>query len=202
MAIRRASKSSISATDRGKGSNLIAGYSPAVDEMDLIERVTVGVGGTGSITFSNIPQTYQHLHIRGSIRTNRTPQNSEALAITFNSISTSTYTFHILYGEGSGSGGAGGYVSQSRTEIASMMASGGMVNNFGAFISTILDYSNTSKNTTIKSISGNDQNGSGVITLSSGLWINTAAITSITLDQPISTSFVEHTTVSLYGVKE
>jgi len=170
-------------------------------DFEAISSVTVGSGGASYIEFTSIPSTFTDLQVRGLIRTNRTPTSSEALTVNFNTDSSSNYAFHILYGEGSGSGGAGGYASQTKAEIASMMAEGGASNIFGVFIADILDYSNTSKNTTIRSISGNDQNGSGVITLSSGLWNNTAAINAIKLDQPISTSFVEHTTAALYGIK-
>jgi len=201
MSIRRASKSSISDVSRGKGSSLIAGYSPAVDEMDLLARATIGSGGASNILFTGIPSTYDNLHLRGIVRTNRTPTDSEALTINFNTDYSSNYVFHIMYGEGSGSGSAGGYTSQSRVEVASMSSDGAASGIFGAFFTDIFDYADTSKNTTLRSLSGNDKNGSGVITLSSGMWMNTSVVTSINLDQPISTGFSQYTTVALYGVR-
>jgi hypothetical protein len=40
------------------------------------------------------------------------------------------------------------------------------------------------------------------VTISSGLWINTSAVTSVTLLAELGSSdFVQHTTAALYGVK-
>lgn len=200
MAIRRASKSSISTTSSGKRSNLIAGYSPGVDEMDLIERVVVGVSGVSSIEFTSIPQTYQHLHLRLMIRTNRV-NTGEALTIRFNDDSANNYTFFILYGEGTGSAAGAAYTSsQNKIEFQSMAASSAAAGIFGIAVGDILDYRDTTKNKVVRGISGIEYNGSGVVTLNSGLWMSTAAINKISLDQPISTAFVQYTTAALYGV--
>jgi hypothetical protein len=193
MSIRRASKSSISATTtRGKGSNLLAGYSPAVDEMDLIQRVTVGTAVT-SITLSNIPQTYQHLHLRVYGQLTSTQQG---VWTRFNSDSAANYSCHFLYGNGASAIGA------------SRLSDGGIDaivvwDNDDWFIGVIdiLDYASTTKLKTVRSISGADSNGAGIISLGSGSWRNTSGITTIHLsDQIAGGSFAQNTVASLYGV--
>jgi hypothetical protein len=47
---------------------------------------------------------------------------------------------------------------------------------------------------------GFDANGSGYVSLGSGLWMNTAAVTSIKLS-PYSGTFVQYTQFALYGIK-
>jgi hypothetical protein len=69
---------------------------------------------------------------------------------------------------------------------------------FGASVLDILDFSSTSKNTTVRELSGIAAGGSeNRIKLLSAVWLNTAAVTSFEL----STDFLTGTRMSLYGVK-
>jgi hypothetical protein len=79
-------------------------------------------------------------------------------------------------------------------------AANSTANIFGVGISDILDYANTNKHKTIRSISGHDQNGSGFVFLFSANWRNTNAITSIKLF-PAAGSFAQNSTIALYGIK-
>lgn len=197
MAVKRFSNSLISQSGQDKVTNFIAGYSPAIDEMDLIERVVVGSGGTSTITFSNIPQRYQHLQIRAFSRDNQAGTTFNTTTIRFNSDSASNYARHALFGTGSASASA----AESSTTLQWQIYSAGPIasaNVFSGNIVDILDYSLTNKNKVTRSITGVDNNGSGFIQLSSGLWLSTNAITSITI-LTIST-FQQFSTFSLYGV--
>ena len=73
-------------------------------------------------------------------------------------------------------------------------------NVFGAGVLDILDYANTNKNKTAKTLAGFDANGSGFADLWSGAWYNTQAITSVTLVAG-SFLFAENSRFALYGVK-
>lgn len=64
----------------------------------------------------------------------------------------------------------------------------------------VLDYKNTNKYKTSRFLSGYDANGSGVIMLNSELWMSTAAITSITIDNTGS-NFAQYSSFALYGVR-
>lgn len=199
MSVRRLSKTFISGAGAAaeKSSSFIAGYSPAIDEMDLIERVVVGSGGTSSITFSNIPQTYQHLQIRGVARNTGTTNRS--VSVQFNGDTTSSYAWHLLGGNGSSTAVENG-VSQTNAQSFSQVYSNASANIFSAFVMDILDYSSVSKNTTIRTIGSREENGAGLVSIYSGLWNSTSAVTSIKL-YPLSDSLAEYTTLSLYGVK-
>ena len=78
-------------------------YTPT-GSYESITTVTVGAGGSSTISFSSIPSTYQHLQVRfnGSITT-----SGGAMGIYFNSDSTSTnYYQHVVYGSGAGAAAA------------------------------------------------------------------------------------------------
>ena len=66
---------------------------------DSIATTTVGAGGTTSITFSSIPQTYTHLQLRMLTIGNGSNTASGFMALNCDSTSTNYYT-HYLYGNG------------------------------------------------------------------------------------------------------
>jgi hypothetical protein len=54
----------------------------------------------------------------------------------------------------------------------------------------------------VRSFYGDDKNGgTGYVFLASGLWMNTAAVTSIDLSYTGSSTFSQYSTFALYGVK-
>lgn len=73
-------------------------------------------------------------------------------------------------------------------------------NIIGVSIIDIHDYKSTSKYKTVRSFSGLDLNNPGDVNLSSGLWMNTAAITSIEVFL-FSDNWTTQTQVALYGIK-
>ena len=90
--------------------------------------------------------------------------------------------------------------SQTTLIVNRCTASTETANNFGAYIVDILDYASTSKNTTTRALAGYDNNGNGSLYVKSGLWLDTSAITSITVT-PNAGNWVEHSTLALYGIK-
>ena len=66
----------------------------------------------------------------------------------------------------------------------------------------ILDYENTNKNKTIRSLAGLDLNGSGGrIEFCSSLWMSSAAITSVKVDNFAGGNIAQYSSFALYGVK-
>lgn len=196
MAVRRLSQSFLSTRGRGKASSFIAGYGFGVDEMDLIARTTVGVGGIGGITFSSIPQTYQHLQLRVVGRSTDSGTKS-SLYVAANADYGSNYAYHHLTGDGSAvsaSGTANGGVVVAYRALTGPSAG---ASTFGVAVIDILDY-RSAKNKTFRSLSGNDNNGSGEVTLSSSLWMSTAAITALIVSTNLN--LAQNTVASLYGV--
>lgn len=176
--------------------NNIAALHPAAAALNSYESImttTVGAGGTSTITFSSIPSTYKHLQIRYINTTSTVNQN---LYITFNSDTGSNYSWHRLFGDGSSAIADAG----STTTYMQIGRSGGNSTSFAGGVMDVLDYSTTSKYKTARSLYGTDQNGSGLIFLASGLWQNTAAVSTITFT-PASGNFAQYSSFALYGIK-
>jgi len=164
-----------------------------------IAMANVGSAGAANIQFTSIPSTYKHLQIRGTVRADRAG-STDSVGITFNGVTTGgAYDYHILYGDGSTVTGGDG-VNQNFTYPTITTAGTDLANTFSAMVVDILDYTNTNKNKTVKSLAGYDLNGSGFSWFSSGLSRNTSAISSIRI-APGSSGWAQYTQIALYGIK-
>lgn len=179
----------------------------STNSYESIATVTVGSGGASDITFSSIPGTYTHLQIRGISCGTRADYRIGEAEITFNSDTGANYACHDMYGNGS-TVTTTGLSSRSNIRIApgTLGGNAGGTAFFGAIIIDILDYANTNKYKTMRSLSGVDINGdyagvAGRLGVTSGLWQNTNAITSIKFTPTGASPFVQYTTFALYGVK-
>ena len=171
-------------------------WSP-VGAYDSIATVTVGAGGATSVSFTSIPATYQHLQIRASFTTST---GGQVISARLNSDSGSNYTLHSLIGNGSAAS-AGASTSASYATIFGRVV-GTSATNPTALITDILDYTNTNKNTTLRTLGGNDNNGSGELNFLSDLWLNTAAVTAIEIS-PYNgaVAFNQYSSFALYGIR-
>lgn len=175
-----------------------ANQSAAATSFESIATAT-GTGSSGTITFSSIPGTYQHLQIRAIGRTSSAGTDND-IYLQFNGITTTTYDRHFLRGNGTAAS-AGGAATVDKIAVGSFAGGGAAANIIGAMIIDIHDYASTTKNKTVRAITGEDQNSvDGNIYLYSGLWRNTSAVTSITLTIP-SFNFTTASTFALYGIK-
>ena len=189
--------------DRGYISKTtIAGF---IDEsFEPIATTTVGSGGSSSITFSSIPSTYKHLQIRGISKQSATTTGFPNVGAYFNSDTTYTnYISHYVNGNGSavsaGNVQASGYYAYSFNTTTS---NSGYANIFSVMVMDILDYASTNKNKTIRTLGGQDANGSGEVVLTSGLWMNSStAINAVTFTLPGGGNFSEYSSFALYGIK-
>ena len=169
-------------------------------DFEHIETQTVGSGGAASVTFSSIPGTYKHLQIRILGRTNAANARDYFL-IRFNSDTTASYAYHQLSGDGTNASSSG-QATTSAAEIGLLSTSAQSANIFGADIMDVLDYVSTTKYKTTRLLAGVDSNNTdGSCRFQSGLWMKTNAVTSITFAPGYATSFSQHSTFSLYGVK-
>jgi hypothetical protein len=162
---------------------------------DSIATVTVGGGGSSSISFTSIPATYTHLQIRMSATINA----AAGPILRFNSDTGSNYNGHLLYGDGA-SVGAYSYGTGTSINLSWFGQGYNSATSFGGHVIDILDYADTNKYKTVRSLQGIDRNGSGMLEFVSGLWRNTNAITSITIPAESST-FVQYSSFALYGIK-
>lgn len=166
---------------------------------ESIATVTVGSGGSASISFTSISSGYQHLQIRGIARSDRSASN-DFFRIRFNGDTGANYKSHELYGDGSS---AFSRVFGESNEIVGTYATGATAtaNRFGVFVMDILDYKNTNKNKTIRNLSGWDDNGSGAVSFTSGFRNSTTAIDSISIAPLLGSNFVQYSHFALYGIK-
>lgn len=151
---------------------------------ESIATVTVGSGGAASAEFSSIPGTYSHLQVRLLYK------NTGSIFMTANS--TSATKGHYLYGDGS--------------LVAAGVSATNFVGNasssqFGVGIIDILDYTNTNKLVTVRSLAGYDANGSGELSLNSEFYnLSSTAVNSLTFT-PSSGTFSQYSHFALYGIK-
>jgi len=162
---------------------------------DALSTVTVPSGGLASITFAGIPNTYKHLQIRSIFR----PSAICWLAMQFNSDTGTNYSRHDLRGDGSSATAEAG-ISVNLMYLHLYLPTPA-TNVFAAGVTDILDYTNTSKNTTVRALGGTDANGSGNVDLTSSAWLNTSAVNSITLTTNNGSTFSQYTQFTLYGVR-
>jgi hypothetical protein len=177
----------------------------AAGAFELITTTLLSTTAT-TVTFSSIPQTYKHLQIRVTLRTNQS--SVQGFALTYangNNGSPFNKSSHQLIGNGStvSSGYNTDYGDLNLLPGATPgnNASAGI---FGATIIDVLDYTSTVKNKTFKSLGGYVNSGSTNndrrIGLYSGLWNDLTTISSITISAS-GASFVSGCRFSLYGIK-
>ena len=174
---------------------LSAGVAPVFTSYESIATQIVGSGGATSISFTSIPSTYKHLQIRANVI-----MPSTWIQLNFNSDTSSSYITHELRGNGS---------SAASYNLGIYETNGiwvGLSNSASypvGMIVDVLDYASTSKNKTVRSLYGTDNNGSGQLSLISGAYFKTDAVTSITISADNSSyPFSENAHFALYGIKD
>jgi hypothetical protein len=159
-------------------------------------------GSLNSITFSSIPGTYTHLQLRGISGTTSSSTDVGYIQLLLNSDSGTNYSRHQLYGTTSviysyGAADNPQYVfgSSYRFATASSIASPAIID--------VLDYANTNKYKTLRSLSGTSSNttGTSMVGMFSTVWRSTSAITSITIKVDSGITLQNGTTFALYGIK-
>ena len=177
---------------------LDAGIPASTNSYESIQTYTVGAGGQSTISFTSIPSTYKHLQIR---YISRDVSTGAYFTVQFNGdTSASNYTWHAIKGDGS-SATASGVSTGTFPGAVIDQAAGAGASIFSAGVIDLLDYANTSKYKTMRSLAGYDANGSGAMTLQSNLWTNTSAITSILFTYNGSNDIAEYSSFALYGIK-
>ncbi len=169
----------------------------AAGDYESIATVTVGAGGSSSVEFTSIPSTYSHLQVRLFARS--TGSNVQSyVSLQFNSDTTgANYYSHYIQADGSTVAAGANSNNSIHYDIAGANATASV---FGAVILDVLDYANTNKYKTTKALGGTDNNGSGRMNLTSGLWMSTSAISSLKLT-PFSGNFAQYSHAALYGIK-
>jgi hypothetical protein len=182
---------------------LIAAFpTPITGSFESIATAT-GTGSSNTITFSSIPGTYQHLQIRWIGKSSTVSASFYTMRLRFNGDTATNYATHYLKGDGTTASASG---AASNTQITSFdgVISGSdasYANMLGGGVIDIHDYTSTTKNKTMRALSGLDTNTAGAVVLSSGLWFKTPeAINSISLITA-SGNWTTSSTFALYGIR-
>ena len=186
--------------------DMLAGNAAFVDTAyESIATQTVTGAGVTSVSFTSIPQTYTHLQIRASVRSNSVAAYDAFYIYNLNGAGVSSQMAnHYVYGTGT-TVGVNAYTAQFSAQMGFVPAANTLANNFGAGIVDVLDYTNTNKNKTLRGLVGFDDNGntagSPFVTFSSAYsaQLGTGAVTNLTFI--INNSFAIGTQFALYGVK-
>ena len=149
-----------------------------------IQAITLSATAS-SIEFTGIPQTYTDLVLVCNV----TASASATASIRFNGDSSSLYSFTQMFGNGS-------TASSNRTANTTSISIGYPFTSIGTTTLQIQNYSNTVTNKTILT---RDSNASNFVATVVGLWRNTAAISSLTINLSTGT-FSSGSTFTLYGI--
>lgn len=186
--------------------SLSSGVAAATGSYESIATLTP-TGGS-AVSFNSIPNTYKHLQIRFTYKDSSTTDYAPTATYfyyTFNSDGGANYTAHRLIGNGSAASANAVIPAYGMYVYGSYMSSNATYANMvGVGIVDIHDYASTTKYKTARHFAGGDANGSGTtnraVALSSGLWLNTSAITTITCYFG-DAGFASGTQIALYGIK-
>jgi len=174
--------------------------------IELITSYTVPTGGVDTITLPNtgtLPQTYTDLKLIVSAKTTKTTNYGAALLINFNSSSSGYSDISIRGDSGSTAsysnavGGGSTYGSEMNTSTGSLQT-----NIFSNNEIYIPNYSvaGVYKSISVDGVAEINSSSSNVLLLTSSLWSNNAAITTITITCANGPTFAEGSTFYLYGI--
>ena len=163
-----------------------------------IATITISGSSTTYATFNSIPSTYTHLQLRYTARSLRAAY-TDSLFVEVNGDTTNYYS-HGMFGNGTT---AGSYSDNGNPNVIGIIASSSSLSNiFGSGVADFLDYTNTNKYKTIRSLSASDTNNNGGgANFRSSTWPNTAAINSLSIFTNSGSNLASGSTFALYGIK-
>jgi len=160
-----------------------------------LAEVTVGATAVASIDFNNIPQNYNDLMLKISVRSNRASNwdNSQL------KINGSTSNITNRYISGNGASAASGTLTV--LYIGDVPAATATSSTFGNQEIYIPNYAgSTNKSLTIDSVAENNAT-TAYVYLSANLWSSVTTISSLSIFSGNGDSFVQYSPATLYGVK-
>jgi hypothetical protein len=162
-------------------------------------------GSTNTVTFSSIPSSYASLQLRILARGTANGSSTDPLILFMraNGDTGTNYANHRLFTDGTVQAG-GSASAQTRMTPAIYADSGYPANVFGVIIIDIHDYASTTRNKTVRTISGVETNAGTTanrLDIRSDLWMNTSAIDSLTIQNNGADNFSSSSSFALYGIK-
>jgi len=171
---------------------------------DLLETQVLS-SSASSVTFTGLGSysDYKHLQLRIAAQQNFTGFPRQSTRFRINNDTGTNYAYHDLSGDG-GSVSSSALANASYIQLPNQPGSQDG-NIYGAMVVDILDFSSTTKNTTVRALGGGYFAGNQRrIQLASGLHISTSAVTSFTHfvgDPGDNISWTADSRWSIYGIK-
>ena len=163
---------------------------------ELIESQVLASTAT-SVTFSSIPQTYKHLQVRFTSRFTDAYTGSN-FSFRVNGDTGANYASHRIVNQ-SASIFADNLSATSTPYLGFMPGGNATANTFNGGIIDLLDYTSTVKTKTFRAFIGSQSFDR--MSIGSGLWNSTSAVTSLTLREPSGLTLAIGCRFSLYGIK-
>jgi hypothetical protein len=165
-----------------------------------IQTITVGATSVSSVSFTSIPQTYTDLHIKMSTRCDGAT-NGLMGAVRFNSDTGSNYSDKVMYTNGNTSTLGSANNANNFSYAGSHPGTSSGTYYFGANDMYIPNYTLSRWKNWHCDGGGESSTAGSYMAVASGNWMNTAAITSITLFPGGGYNFVQNSVFTLYGIK-
>jgi hypothetical protein len=164
-----------------------------------IASIDVGAGGASTMEFTSIPSTYTDLVLKFSGRDN-VAAVTHNIQMIFNNSSTG-YSNRYIYADGSTTGSGNSGASSTWMQGTYLNGTPSTANNYSNIEIYIPGYAgNKKKSATFFSVVENNGTSGGVSSWS-GLWSNTAAITSIKFTSIDGGTTSQFSSATLYGIK-
>jgi hypothetical protein len=166
----------------------------SLETMTKLQTVTVGAGGSATVSFTNIPQGYTDLKVIFSAQGTRA-SDFDGIYLSFNG---STDNFTGKYSQAitpstPTSGSIGRYVGA--------FPAANLTSKFGSAELYVSDYaSNNLKMYSVDAVTGGYTSNQALLEFINGVWSNASPITSISFAFLLG-NFAQHSTVTMYGVK-
>lgn len=168
----------------------------------LISSVTVGSGGSATIDFTSIPQTYTDLVLKLSLRSTAAGAHGGSAQMIFNNSTVQEYSFVFLRGSGFTSPGTGSASGNAFIRVTNNHPTAGNTSN--TFCNSevyIPNYTLSSQKTTSEDNVEENNTSESYSQIVAGTWANTSAINRITLTSE-ATLFAQNSTAYLYGISD
>ena len=197
----------VNTTGNGDYSSASNSVTPtAVNAYESIATVTVGSGGSSTVSFSSIPSTYKHLQVRFIAQSSRATYGTDNCLIRVGNSSIDTASNYSYHGVAADGAAASAFGSASVTQFIAQISASGASSIYGGVVMDILEYANTNTYKTSRILSGADHNGAiagyyGQIIYSSSNWRNTSAVTTIQFRPEFGSTFTQYSSFALYGIK-
>lgn len=166
----------------------------------LINSVTVGSGGSATIDFTSIPQTYTDLVLKLSLRSTAAGAHGGGTQMIFNNSTVQEYSFRFLRGSGFTTPGSGSSSGVAFIRVTNNHPTAGNTSN--TFCNSevyIPNYTSSNQKSTSEDNVEENNTAESYSQFVAGIWANTSAINRITLTSE-ATLFAQYSSAYLYGI--